>query len=278
MQQGQQQPGHASRVQRIAALVYRGVYPLCRELERVVSVRDPDVMHAACVFRSTKLAARAFKKTLGLETSTPFDRAFVVYAVDALTREAAVIDPTTMSPTFEAVSIMSEYSSMERDLSHDVHDAMAHPVAGCAGVLPFLALDATDAMLIMVAVRRALVEHVVAHLGCAVSDVPGLLHQVLHLHMPDVFGRNDDFKLYLDAQAIVQMLHMEAPRKYDPARCAACGQACRHRCHACGAPAYCGRDCQAAHWRAVHKHECQGLGARISAPVDEQLMASLTRF
>lgn len=51
-----------------------------------------------------------------------------------------------------------------------------------------------------------------------------------------------------------------------PARCAQCGAKPAdkpfQRCAICRGPAYCGRECQRLHWKAVHKAEC-------SAPADK---------
>lgn len=55
------------------------------------------------------------------------------------------------------------------------------------------------------------------------------------------------------------------------ARCAACRREQKHDetpfkvCSVCRAPHYCSKECQRAHWRTAHKHECTGPAAEAVA-------------
>ena len=64
-----------------------------------------------------------------------------------------------------------------------------------------------------------------------------------------------------------------------PSTCAACGEAASttlklQTCKACRSVAYCGRDCQLAHWRQ-HKRRCKAIKAERSAEVAERMRAAV---
>ena len=64
-----------------------------------------------------------------------------------------------------------------------------------------------------------------------------------------------------------------------PSTCAACGEAASatlklQTCTACRSVAYCGRDCQLAHWRQ-HKRRCKEIKAAQSAEVAGRMVAAV---
>ena len=61
--------------------------------------------------------------------------------------------------------------------------------------------------------------------------------------------------------------------------CAACGEAASttlklQRCTACRSVAYCGRDCQLAHWKQ-HKRRCKAIKAERSAEAAKRIVAAV---
>ena len=262
-----------SRVQRLAAMVRVG--SLGQPLPTASPRRDEDGMHACIIALCVRNAAAEYKTTVGRGSPKPFHAAFAVFAVDAATHEAVEIDPLAVAPCYARMRLMSGSHCMNRDLRLDVRDAMRHPAAQDAACIPFLRSE--PAHLTLLAVRRVILEYVCERKHCGAAAVPRRLYQLMRHHMPGGLAEEDTYAAYLGTHTVVTLLHRDT-HGYAPKVCARCGAACKKMCVACAAPYYCGRECQAAHWRAVHKAECAGLAMAVCAQLDRALMTRLLQL
>lgn len=121
--------------------------------------------------------------------------------------------------------------------------------------------------------KKSVTSWLTQHQGWPLDKIPGKIARRM-MGVPSVaaFAQTAvDYAIVSDHMTLYARLH-----EMRPDACAACGKTDLpvKKCGGCKKVAYCGRECQVAHWREIHKDACSNLSQQHIAMSTLEMMQS----